>query len=560
MLKIKSVLVSLVLIAGSGLASHSKIQAAGTPGFQPTAPYYTTFYYNWFKNPTTDGTGQWAIWKDPDAGGTHSPPTNWFSNYLPTVGLYSSNDYTVYKYQMEKLAEAKQEVVIASWWGQGDRSDTAFRKDITDFANRSDNPYPNLRWGLYYECEGGVCGGTDDPSVAQIVSDLNYISSNYGSQPGMLRVNGKLVVFVYADATDGGTTDITCTDSSMTSRWYQARAQADDDFYIVLKVFGGYASGQCQPDSWHQYAPAVRSNQQGTYSYMISPGFWRSGDAALLGRDLPAFKTAVQSMVASNTTWKLVETWNEWGEGTSIEPGLQVIQAYGSNAAVLDPNGVEFGNSYVDAMEQYLPGLEAGTGYSAPLILGETNVTRGAGTTSCDAPQPTGAPNLFEVRPGNTSATLYFTPPSLPYNSFYVTYGTGDSAEQYGAEFSQQGLASGALSYTINSLSPNTKYNFKVRAGNICKTGEWSNTVSVKTSSISVVDKAFATSQEIDSDQSVLTTPTSTSMPQVSPKPTTPAALETAQVESVKGGFPALGTWFSDVWQSLMRLLSNLLD
>ncbi len=343
----------------------------GVSSFQPTPPLYGTFFYDWYKNPNTDGASQWGIWADPDALGPHNPASNWFSNYLPqptpnvfnpTTDLYSSNDYNIFKWQLTQLAQAKQEVAIASWWGQGDRSDIAFSHQITDFMNRSDNPYPNLRWATYYECEGNTCNGTFNPSVATIVSDLNYIATNYVTQPSYLKIGGKPVIFVYADPTDGGTTDTSCSDNSMTARWQEANKQAISKFYVVLKVFNGYATDVCQPDSWHQYGPASRTNQQDTYSYMVSPGFWRSGDTVRLPRDLNAFTTAVQSMVAANATWKLTETWNEWGEGSAVEPGMQVIQATSSGTTIQDPNGTTFQNSYVNILSTYLPPLPSGTG------------------------------------------------------------------------------------------------------------------------------------------------------------------------------------------------------
>src|SRR2546425_7911786 len=36
--------------------------------FQPTAPYYATFFYPWYPHWSSEG---------------HAPPRNWFSNYLP---------------------------------------------------------------------------------------------------------------------------------------------------------------------------------------------------------------------------------------------------------------------------------------------------------------------------------------------------------------------------------------------------------------------------------------------------------------------------------------------
>ena len=317
--------------------------------FQPSAPYYATFFYPWSQNPNTDGI--WSYWND----NGHTPPQNWFSNYLPdpnpsafdpTNELYSSNNYNIFKWQMTKLAEAKQEVGISSWWGQGHKSDVSFKNIVTDLMKRSDNPYPNFRWSIYYEKEG-----TADPSLTEIVSDLNYIKINYASQPSFLQIGGKPVIFVYGGASDT---------STYASKWAQARAQTG--FYVVLKVFSGYKTDPNQPDSWHQYSPAARSDSQSPYSYAVSPGFWLNGEATpRLVRDLTSFRSAISSMVAANVTWKLTATWNEWGEGSSVEPGEEVNQTT-SGSTTPNPSGAPFKNQYVDALNQLLPVFEGGTG------------------------------------------------------------------------------------------------------------------------------------------------------------------------------------------------------
>jgi len=44
-----------------------------------------------------------------------------------------------------------------------------------------------------------------------------------------------------------------------------------------------------------------------------------------------------------------------------------------------------------------------------------------------------------------------------------------------------KGYYDGVIDYTINELAPNAKYYFKVRAGNGCATGSWSNWLAAKT-------------------------------------------------------------------------------
>ncbi len=90
------------------------------------------------------------------------------------------------------------------------------------------------------------------------------------------------------------------------------------------------------------------------------------------------------------------------------------------------------------------------------------------------------APDLFQINTTKKSATLYFTPAGNPHNSYTISYGYDDNIERFGTGFSKMS-SDGVQSYTINALSPNTKYFFKIRASNGCMPGPWSRTMMVKT-------------------------------------------------------------------------------
>ena len=175
--------------------------------------------------------------------------------------------------------------------GAGSRTD---QRVATILGATPGSSNPNFRWSIYYENES-----LGNPTVSDIQNDLQYIQSHYGSDPSFLRVNGKFVVFVYADATDG---------CGMADRWVQADNGLGHPAYIVLKVFAGYSYCASQPDSWHQYSPAVATDEQKGFSYAISPGFWKKGEAPRLVRDLARWTSNVRSMVASGDPWQLVAT------------------------------------------------------------------------------------------------------------------------------------------------------------------------------------------------------------------------------------------------------------
>jgi hypothetical protein len=275
-------------------------KVTSTPDWQPSFPIRAAFYYPWFSQAWT----QSGIYP--------------YTNYTPSLGYYSSTDINIIKRHINMMQYGRIQAGIASWWGQGNQTDTK----IAGLLSASSGT--QFRWSLYYENES-----VGDPSVSQIHSDLVYIHNHYGTNPNFLRVNGKFVIFVYASVADR---------CGMADRWKQANTVGA---YIVLKVFSGYTNCASQPNSWHQYSPAVASDQQGSLSFSISPGFWLKGSNVRLTRDINRWTRNVKGMVSSGAKWQLITTFSEWGEGTAVEPALQWASSsgYGQYLDVLHYNG-----------------------------------------------------------------------------------------------------------------------------------------------------------------------------------------------------------------------------
>jgi len=296
-----SVTAALALVAV--LAASAQLQTVPVyADWQPAFPIRAAFYYQWF----------------PEAWNQQG--MNPFTHYHPSLGFYDSSNTGVIKQHLAAMRYANMQAAIATWWGQGSRTDQRVPLLLSNTAGST------FRWTLYYEPEG-----TSDPSVAQITSDLTYIKSHYGGDPSFLRVNGAFVVFVYAQPTDG---------CAMADRWKQANTVGA---YVVLKVFPGFATCASQPQGWHQYAPAAAEDSQAGRSFAISPGFYKANEATpRLARDPIRWNTNVRDMVNSHAPWQLVTTFSEWGEGTSVESASEWASSsgYGSYLDALHTNGL----------------------------------------------------------------------------------------------------------------------------------------------------------------------------------------------------------------------------
>lgn len=100
------------------------------------------------------------------------------------------------------------------------------------------------------------------------------------------------------------------------------------------------------------------------------------------------------------------------------------------------------------------------------------------------------SPDLFEIAVTKDQATLYFTPVAGPVSYYYIAYGLSEGDERYGVWF-PFGHYTGVISFTIEKLSPNTVYYFKVRGGNGCAPGSWSDWLKAKTTNSSMKNNFY---------------------------------------------------------------------
>jgi hypothetical protein len=271
---------------------------------QPSFPVRGAFFYPWF----------------PEAW--NQSGMNPFTHYHPSAGFYDSGSTAVIQKQVQAMQYGKINLGIASWWGQRTTTDSR----IGTLLSTTDGMNSPFRWALYYEPEG-----YSDPTAGQITNDLAYIRDHYGGDPAYYRVNGRFVVFVYADGADA---------CGMADRW--ALGNTLINAYVVLKVFPGYRNCVSQPARWHQYGPAVAEDSQTGNSFTISPGFWKPNEATpRLARAAARWSTNIRDMVASNAPLQLVTTFNEWGEGTSVESADEWASpsGYGAYLDALHNNG-----------------------------------------------------------------------------------------------------------------------------------------------------------------------------------------------------------------------------
>ena len=253
------------------------------PNLDGVTSIRTAFYYPWFPETWRTSTDQVM------------------TNFDPVGGFYDSSDPAVIARHLDELEYAHVDVAISSWWGDDSPTGRRFEELLAAGAGHP------IRWSIYYEPEGYA-----DPAPDEIVADLGGLLARHESDDRLFRLGGRVVVFVYGDPSDG---------CSTASRWAEVTRRLN--VAVVLKVFEAYKGCPDQPAAWHQYAPAAAADAQLPWSFSVSPGFWLAGESVRLARDPAVFRYAVGSMVAAQPLFQMITTFNEWGEGTAVEPATE---------------------------------------------------------------------------------------------------------------------------------------------------------------------------------------------------------------------------------------------
>jgi len=295
------------------------------------------FFYPWYGNPGT--SGRWVHWNDSST----QPPTTWTSNYLPdypqsgwnpAVQLYDSTNTQVLRWQDRALARAGLDIAVCSWWGVGTYEDQALVRAVTTCKS--------VQWCIYYEKEA-----YGDPSALEIYQDIKSVLDRVGPTGNYAKIDGKWLVFVYGAGGD-----------ETADRWRVAKTLlASAGYPLYLNADAGDAGPANAPNPWdavHQYNPVVYHGVTNSLpnvddSAWVSPGFWKVGDSQpALPRSLAAFTSACNAVVSDRQRVRfiLVETWNEWHEGTQIESGQQVDP----NPLGYRPDGYDYGTTFIDTL------------------------------------------------------------------------------------------------------------------------------------------------------------------------------------------------------------------
>lgn len=316
-----------------------------------TSPNLHVFYYAWYGNPEVDGEWRhWnhariSSWREGDAGkhstARHKPELDDVgASFFPMLGAYSSLDPVVLATHMQWVARSGAGVLVLSWYPPGLADEEG--KDADLAAPSVLDAAAEAGLAVAFQLEPYV--GRTAKSVAK---DLAYLSAAYGEHRGLFRehATGLPMVYVYDSYRTSAEewAAVLLPKGKHTVRGTSADALViglllwtKDRESIVSSGFDGaytyFASEESKESASHASHWADLADFYADHGLLfipsVGPGYddedvrpW-NGVATRKRKEGGRFRASLEAARDADPLFVSVTSFNEWHEGTQIEPAV----------------------------------------------------------------------------------------------------------------------------------------------------------------------------------------------------------------------------------------------
>ncbi|HHY55077.1 MAG TPA: SH3 domain-containing protein [Chloroflexi bacterium] len=305
-------LILLLLVMVLGMLLQSPRAASAAPASRPSAQssadrLVLAFYYTWFDETT------WSYDKLSD---------------LPAES-YISRDRAVMGRHIEQAQSAGIDALVVAWYGPngaGNQTEPNLAALLDEAAARG------FKIAALFETDSPFLG-----SVEATTGALQHLLSVHANHPAYLRVDGRPVVFFWRPGLYGVET------------WAAIRNQVDPNhgaFWVsegvdtsLLAIFDGH---HLYSNTWNPPSDLLATNRKfaartdaagGLWVATVMPGYndvkIRPGSGFAQDREGGAYYArSWQAAIDSGADWVIINSFNEWPEGSYIEPSVAFGRQY----------------------------------------------------------------------------------------------------------------------------------------------------------------------------------------------------------------------------------------
>ncbi len=265
--------------------------------------------------------------------------TTWCSCHmsdLPTI-QYNSSDNTTISRQLNWAMQAGITGFISSWWGAGDQTDQNLAKMLALTPTIEQGTGVHFASSIYFESDAPALQGQ-----SAIISSLRYVLSRYASSPYFFHWNSKPVIFFWDPLGSGRTL----------AEWAAIRSQVDpnnqtiwsaegvdmnllsvfDGIHLFSAAYWGILDGNINAAD-QKFRTEIDAYNQANHTHKIwaagvLPGYndtvipGRTGTYIVARNNGTTYRASWNGAIASTPDWITITSFNEWFEGSMIEPSV----------------------------------------------------------------------------------------------------------------------------------------------------------------------------------------------------------------------------------------------
>jgi hypothetical protein len=289
-------------------------------------PQVLAHYMPWFKaEPKPDGTIAWSHWQWFGKGPKHDPndilpsgQRDIASVYYPLAGPYDGRDPLVLEYHMLSAKAAGIEGFVADWYGPGEYTDQVFAGMVKAAEQYRMKVAICLEEKSFFPPYSKAKSRAEAMEVMR--AQVRHVISRYGSSPAYLRRAERPVFFIFPGWEQTALGPNTFSADEM-------REFREDILLVGPDAYVWTADGQPRQPRYEKMQAARKSGQIGYWVGGVCPGFndtgvwgWGNGPRITDRRGTAEYEEQWQDVLRYRPDAVQVITWNDFGEGTTIEP------------------------------------------------------------------------------------------------------------------------------------------------------------------------------------------------------------------------------------------------
>jgi hypothetical protein len=287
----------------------------------------------WFESPETASNGQWGShWtmgnKNPNTIVDETTGKRQIASfYYPLTGPYGSSDPYIVEYQLLLMKFSGIDGVLIDWYSTLNKNDYPANLKNSE-AIISLMGKVGLKYAIVYE-DAVIKNVTGDAErITAAKTDMSYMQSHYFSSESYIKVASKPLLLTFGPQTfqsASNWTDIFSvlgTKPNFLTLWYEsgeAGANAGGEYAWVYQDVNSHLT---HLDNF--YAKASPTFKMGSaypgFKDFYTEGGWGDNVDFVIDHNNTETFSATLDKALSNVDYIQLVTWNDYGEGTMIEP------------------------------------------------------------------------------------------------------------------------------------------------------------------------------------------------------------------------------------------------